>query len=95
MAWKCRPCHLKRYLGLGDAGFEKLLLRAGYGNSLGETYFSLARAKTLLKYHFVMLAEKKPTKWKKNSRYQANRGEPSQGISLARRLVHPTLLLAQ
>jgi hypothetical protein len=61
-------------------------------DSLQES-FSLARAKTLMKYHFVMLAEKKPTKWKKTSRYQANRDrQQSSGPNLQRR-VHPTLSL--
>lgn len=56
------------------------------------SYFSLARAKTVMKYHFVLIAEKKPTKWKKNSRYQARRGL-ERPVSAPPRRVHPRLSL--
>lgn len=90
--WKCRACHLKRYLGLGDAGWTRLLQRAGMAD-IPLTSFSRARAKTLMKYHFVLLAEKKPTKWKRNSRYQGTRG--NQKVRVPTRRVHPRLALAQ
>jgi hypothetical protein len=80
-----------RYLGLGRVGFELLLRRAGLEGKREERSFSLALAKTLMRYHFVMLAEKKPTKWKRTSRYQSTRGR--QSVKPLRRLVHPTLEL--
>jgi hypothetical protein len=88
--WRCRPKHIRRYLRIGEAGYEKLLNRAGLGNLAGETWLSRSTAKRLMRYHFVMLAEKKPTKWKKNSRYQQNRGKAGTDVSL-RRSVHPRL----
>lgn len=49
-----------------------------------------------MKYHFVVLAEKKPTKWKKNSRYRANEGTEREGrVSPVPRRVHPTLVLTK
>lgn len=69
--------------------YYRLLDRAGLGNYRDVTYLSRKLAKRLLRYHFVMLAEQAPTRWKKNSRYQANRWK-AVDRSL-RRSVHPRL----
>src|SRR3990167_2059543 len=80
----CRPRHLRRYLGLGKSGWTKLLTRAGLLDTEGAQWLSRAQAMRAMKFHFVMIAEKKPTKWKKNSRYQANRGLPAKVPPLRR-----------
>jgi hypothetical protein len=85
--------HMKRYLGLGAVGWTHLLRRAGMEDSPPES-FSLAQAKTLMKFHFVMLAERKPTKWKRTSRYQANRGL-EQRPKIPPRRIHPTVSLVK
>lgn len=83
---KFRPIHLRRYLRLGNAGWVRLMDRAGLGDHKQDRWLTRAQAKRLMRYHFVMLFEHKPAPRTKTSRYAPGARDRS-----LRRSVHPRL----
>ena len=93
MVQRFRQRHVRLYIGVGNAAWSKLLERAGLQAHKDQLWLTRQQAKRLLTYHFVMVAERKPPRWKKNSRWQATRDKPRVEKPL-RRSVHlhlPTL----
>lgn len=87
---KFYPLHIRRYLRLGKLEWERLMDRAGLGDYKQERLLTRGQAKRVMKYHFVMLHERKPPVYHPNKRWAPPDGKSKRDRSL-RRSVHPRL----
>lgn len=87
---KFYPLHIRRYLRLGKLEWERLMDRAGLGDYKQERLLTRGQAKRVMKYHFVMLHERKPPVYQPSKRWAPPDGKSKRDRSL-RRSVHPRL----